>query len=197
MKKMLSVLVLVATLVAVSWYARDALRISGFDLPFPEHGFSWFQDARFSLLQERVAALEVQQRRIPILEERLQGMTALEARLDRLQLLEKRVGVLESGFVLAKKRDAAWTLTNVFSRQRQYRRDVLFSRPFPEPPRIVLGITLINLPGEKVHFLARAEAIHVRGFTMVFETRSDSRVEEVQVDWLAFSSGREEIPTAP
>ena len=138
--------------------------------------------------QREASILEAQQRKISTLEKQIKKITNLEARLSQLALLEEKINLLESGSVLAKKADKAWKLTDIFSKLRQYRQRVIFSQAFPVKPKVTLGIVLLDLPGEKVRFLARAEKIDPLGFTLILETQSDSRVEEVQVDWLAFST---------
>lgn len=207
MKKILFILTLLVAVVVWIKQPQDALQKPTPHTQAPDRWRNWFQDERIPPLAERVSNIETKQDKIPILEEQLKKiavleealkkMAVLEARINRLALLEKKIGLLENGFVLAKKSDAEWKLIDLFSRQRQYHRPVVFSQAFPVPPKIMLGITQINLPGEKVHFLTRAEEISTHGFTLVFETRSDSRVEEVQVDWLAFSSRPSAVTPVP
>lgn len=144
------------------------------------------QDARLPPLAERVALLENQLSRLSPVMEMAPNMADWAGRLDHVTRLGKDIHRLESGSVVAKKGDAEWKLTDLFARTRQYRHPIAFAQPFSQTPRIVLGITLMDLPGEKVRFLARSEEPTPQGFTLLLETRSDARVEEVQVDWLAF-----------
>ena len=196
-------LITLAIVVKQSWHTPPSF---GFNSLALDSWYRWFKDecACSSSLAKRVSTIEKQQHKLSILEEQLQHMATLETslkqmetRLKHLATLEKRISLMENGTVVAKKRDTAWKLTDIFSRMRQYRQPITFSQPFSHPPRIVLGITMIDLPREKVRFLAYAEKIRKQGFTLVFETRSDSRVEEVQVDWLAFSSGTTEVKPLP
>ena len=196
---LLVLMVLLLTVTILTTQPRDESQLSATNTNSANHWYNWLQetnrwdnwlqDKRIPPLAERISAMEVEQLKIPILEEQLQRIATIETRLNQLALLEKRIGLLENGSVLAKKTDAEWTLTDMFSRLRQHRQAVVFSQDFPVPPKIMLGITMLDLPEEKVRFLARAEEIDTHGFTLVFESRSDSRIEEVQVDWLAFSVG--------
>ena len=107
---------------------------------------------------------------------------------NRLAQWEATPPPLAMGNVAVKKSDTGWQLTDLFSRVRQYRRRILFAHPFAKPPQIMLGITLLDLPDGKIRFHARPEKIDAQGFTLLFETRSEARIEEVQVNWLALSN---------
>ena len=174
MKYIALILILLITLSVVA--------IQSWDMPQIPEGLFRLQDQRVPLLEQKIAALEQQQERT---------MTLFETQLS---LLNKRQIQVDSGFVLAKKGDASWKLTDLFSRLRQYRQPVAFKRAFSLTPKIMLGITLLE-SGENVRLSVHAEQIHTHGFTLVFETRSDSRLEEVQVDWLAFSEAAD--PSSP
>jgi preprotein translocase subunit Sec63 len=93
---------------------------------------------------------------------------------------------IDSGFVLAKKSDKSWKMANMFSKKRNLERRVSFTSSFTAPPKVVLGITSIELLNEKTRFKARAVSIDSTGFTMQLETKSDSRIGEVSIDWAAF-----------
>ncbi|MEO5348067.1 MAG: H-type lectin domain-containing protein [Magnetococcus sp. YQC-3] len=110
-------------------------------------------------------------------------MADMESRINQISRLHTR---LENGTAVVNKTDAGWKLLDLFSRLRQLRRRVPFAQAFTETPQVVLGITLLDLPGEKIRCQVHPEEIDPQGFTLVFETRSDARVEEMQVQWLAY-----------
>ena len=166
MKYIAFILILLVALSVVTIQSWDMSQIPG--------ELFRLQDERVPLLEKRIAALEQQQVRTAALFE------------SKLSLSDQQHIQVESGSVLAKKGDATWKLTNLFSRLRQYRQPVTFKRAFSSMPKIMLGITLLET-SENVRLSVHAEQIHTQGFTMVFETRSDSRLEEVKVEWLAFS----------
>ncbi|WP_130470472.1 H-type lectin domain-containing protein [Candidatus Magnetaquicoccus inordinatus] len=155
--------------------------------PSSPQWLSWLHDQRLPAVQERLHSVE----------ERLQKMTQDSSLAERVTEAERKLLLLsnrpaptlqmENGSVIAKKGDSNWKLTDIFARLRQYRHRVTFLQPFAHPPKIVLGITLLELPAEKVRLHSRAEEIDTQGFTLVFESRSESRIEEMQVDWFAFA----------
>ena len=208
MKILLVALLIITSSIIIVKQPLGIQWIAAYGTNSSNHEHETFQDERIPLLIEKISTLEAQQReasileaqqreasileaqqrKISTLEKQIKKITNLEARLSQLALLEEKINLLESGSVLAKKADKAWKLTDIFSKLRQYRQRVIFSQAFPVKPKVTLGIVLLDLPGEKVRFLARAEKIDPLGFTLILETQSDSRVEEVQVDWLAFST---------
>ncbi|MBF0160734.1 MAG: H-type lectin domain-containing protein [Magnetococcales bacterium] len=119
----------------------------------------------------------------PLSEELRQRMSTLENRLAHWE--SRRTPPAAMGSVAIKKGDPDWKLTDLFSRSRQYRQRILFAHPFAHPPHILLGITLLDLPGEKIRFHARPEEIDTQGFTLTLETRSEARLEEIHMDWIA------------
>lgn len=162
------------------------------DLPTPSPATTqgWrglLQDARVSPLTERVETLEKERLLLPDLTQKLADMAG---RLHALSQQQEAIHRLESGTVVAKKTDSGWQLVELFSRLRQLRQRISFAQPFAHPPQVLLGITLLDLPGEKLRCHVRPEEIDPHGFTLVIETRSDTRIEEVQVNWLAFASGQ-------
>ncbi|MEO5363057.1 MAG: H-type lectin domain-containing protein [Magnetococcus sp. DMHC-8] len=148
-------------------------------------------DARLAPLAERVAILEERLQRLVQPADPLPGLAELESRLDRLTSRPVR---LENGTVVVRKGDADWKLTDLFARVRQYRQRIAFAHPFAQTPKVMLGITLLDLPGDKIRLQTRPEEMDAQGFTLVLETRSDVRLEEIQVDWLAFGVGKTEGP---
>ncbi|MBF0381043.1 MAG: H-type lectin domain-containing protein [Magnetococcales bacterium] len=93
---------------------------------------------------------------------------------------------VENGIILAEKGSKKWKLANMFSKKRNFSKRVNFTTPFKQPPKILLGITTIELLNEKTKLQAKTSKIDKSGFTITLETKSDSRVGEVSVDWAAF-----------
>ncbi|MBF0184612.1 MAG: H-type lectin domain-containing protein [Magnetococcales bacterium] len=151
---------------------------------------TWLHDERLPAVLQRLTIVE---------EQLQQTITQGNALAERLQATESKLATLaasppaslqtENGSLIAKKGDNNWKLTDIFARQRQFRQRITFTQPFAQPPKIMLGITLLELPGEKLRLQARAEEIDRHGFTLLFESRSDSRIEEMQVDWFAVAEG--------
>ncbi|MBF0585038.1 MAG: hypothetical protein HQL80_12510, partial [Magnetococcales bacterium] len=110
----------------------------------------WLQDDRVPLLAQRLELLEQQANANKPSAEPGQQWVALEGRVAELARVTGEIPRLQSGTVVVKKGEAGWKLTDLFARIRQYRQSILFESPFPVIPKIVLGITLIDLPGEKV-----------------------------------------------
>lgn len=208
----LSFLLLIVVLVKQPWQAAHPPNGHTNHTTTPTLWHAWLHDPRLSLLEERIAALEKREQRLTRLEENQQNMVTMatqENHTNQMAQLKQRIegvaqhskevvqyiervaqhaGHMEHGSVIAKRTDAAWTLVDLFSRLRRYQRKVVFSHPFTTPPHIMLGISQIDLPGEKALFLARTEEVGTQAFILVIETRSDSRVETIQVGWLAFPS---------
>lgn len=166
----------------------------------------WFQDKRFAPLDDKVSNLEGQLKIMTETEKhRVQQLNTLKERLTRLEenneksLTKQRVQILEEekervyieqGSVLAKSGDKNWKLANIFSKLRRYQQPIQFEQVFPIPPKVMLSISQIHFPKENTHFLSKASEITKTGFTLVLETRSDSRLDEVQVDWLALIASK-------
>ncbi|MEO5330443.1 MAG: H-type lectin domain-containing protein [Magnetococcus sp. YQC-5] len=134
------------------------------------------QDQNNSLLELRSKLLSLEGQiteRNPIAER----LAALEA--------QGRMMRMDSGALSAKQDDKEWRLTNIFARTREFRQRVEFAKPFSEVPRVVMGIVLMDFQ-EKIRFQASPEAIDLRGFTVLFETRAEERPKEVRVEWLAY-----------
>ncbi|MBF0095914.1 MAG: H-type lectin domain-containing protein [Magnetococcales bacterium] len=147
----------------------------------------WTPDKQLPELQQRLA--QVEERLQKGLQEAslAQRVAETEQKLAQMAAIPPASLQMDNGFVLVKKGDSNWKLTDIFARLRQFRQRVTFAKPFAQPPRIMLGITLIELPAEKLRLQTRAEEIDSNGFTLVFESRSESRIEEMQVDWFAFA----------
>ena len=151
------------------------------------------EKSRLSALAKDLKRLPALEQQVAALAERLTPLTQqlpdLTQRVEQLAAAGGNVRIV-GGAVLATKGDKAWKLADIFSRLRQLRRRIVFANPFVGPPTVMLSITLIDLTQEKVWFQIRAEAIDAQGFTLVLETRSDARVEEARIDWLAFHQDR-------
>lgn len=224
MKQTFIILMLILVILLFTIQPKDMLQESSIPWSGTAPWQDWFQDKRVSPLSNRVSDLEAQrlqeklagletqlatstatmttqqQKMVALeqtLEQQLAKLRTLEQKADHLALLDQRLAVLENGSSTVKKRDKGWKLIDMFSRLRQLRRNIAFVKPFSTLPKIMLGITLINIPGEQhMRFFVRAEEVTTHGFTLVFETRSDNRIEEAQVDWLAFSVGSSTLKPA-
>ncbi|MBF0425752.1 MAG: H-type lectin domain-containing protein [Magnetococcales bacterium] len=145
------------------------------------------------------------------LEQKLEGLqghtTVLEQQLVQLQQrlpaqMPERLGAMEEGLALLKRSPAAfrleggsvqtsiqnmeWRLADLISGRREFRREVTFATPFTVPPRVVLGITHLDVAEGSPRFGVTAQQVEVDKFVVVFETRAETRIREAQVDWLAF-----------
>jgi hypothetical protein len=140
-----------------------------------------------SLLQKRLGNLESQ---VAIISDSSR-LDRLEATLAEQQLklnLLKEVKQIrvESGAFLAKKGAKQWKLANMFSKKRVLKQRIYFPNSFTASPKVVLGITTIELTSEKNRLRVNATKIDKAGFTINFETKSDTRIGEVNIDWAAF-----------
>ncbi|MBF0134666.1 MAG: H-type lectin domain-containing protein [Magnetococcales bacterium] len=93
---------------------------------------------------------------------------------------------LEGGSVLTSIQNMEWRLADLISGRREFRREVVFATPFASPPRIVLGITRLEVTEGQPRFGVTAQQVEESKFVLVFETRAETRIREAQVDWLAF-----------
>jgi hypothetical protein len=150
-------------------------------LPWSQH------DKQLPELQQRLTQVEEQLQKGLQETSLAQRVAQTEQKLAQMAATPPPALQMDNGFVLVKKGDSNWKLTDIFARLRQFRQRVTFAKPFARPPRIMLGITLIELPAEKLRLQTRAEEIDMHGFTLVFESRSESRIEEMQVDWFAIA----------
>ncbi|MBF0371457.1 MAG: hypothetical protein HQL52_18610 [Magnetococcales bacterium] len=122
-------------------------------------------------------------------------IASLEAMLPRLVELEERItqvkpsGVrVESGTMKVKREDAQWKLEDLFSRRRVFNKRVIFTEPFPEAPKVILGVTQLDMGKQIDQFHVLAADISVTGFSIRFQTQSDTRIKAATVDWLAHGS---------
>ncbi|MBF0153029.1 MAG: H-type lectin domain-containing protein [Magnetococcales bacterium] len=128
--------------------------------------------------------LEQLQRQLPPqLTERL---TAAEESLATLQKSSGHAVRLEGGSVQTSIQNMEWRLADLISGRREFRREVTFAAPFTTPPRVVLGITSLEVAEGQPRFGVTAQQVEVDKFVLVFETRAETRMREAQVDWLAF-----------
>ncbi|MBF0445983.1 MAG: H-type lectin domain-containing protein [Magnetococcales bacterium] len=135
-------------------------------------------------LTERIQTLEENNSAILIkLEEKI---AAQQSQLNTIAKTEQlRV---ENGVLQADKGSDNWKLANLFSKKRLFSKRIDFITPFKLPPKIILGITTIELLNEKTKLQTSASQIDNAGFTITLETKSDTRIGEVSVDWAAFGS---------
>ncbi|MBF0177673.1 MAG: H-type lectin domain-containing protein [Magnetococcales bacterium] len=139
-------------------------------------------------VQSRQESLQQQtlqmQQQIP--SQLIQRLTAAE---ESLSLLKKSSGGLlrlEGGSVQTSIQNMEWRLADIISGRREFRSEVTFSTPFTVPPRVVLGITRLEVAEGQPRFGVTAQQVEVGKFVLVFETRAETRIREAQVDWLAF-----------
>ncbi len=74
----------------------------------------------------------------------------------------------------------------MFSKKRLLKQRIDFPHSFTAPPKVVLGITTIELMSVKTRLRVNATKTDKAGFTIHFETKSDTRIGEVNIDWTAF-----------
>ncbi len=124
---------------------------------------------------------------LSMLSGRLSALEGMEKRLQSLETASRPdEGHIESGSVLAKKLDEGWKLSNVFTKERRFQQRVHFSRPFAKPPGLFVGISQLDMSQEKMWIHAYADKVDEQGFTLEIKTRSETRIEEVRTEWLAF-----------
>ncbi|MBF0437920.1 MAG: H-type lectin domain-containing protein [Magnetococcales bacterium] len=151
----------------------------------------WLLGDRLPRLETDVVRLEEGQKRstsamgerISSLEHQVEELKTLVVRLEGV---ESAVARLESGAVSVRQDDGGWQLANIFTRVREFRQRVEFAKPFTQPPRVMMGIVMLDFNQEKIRFQSSAEAIDSKGFTVLFSTRAEERPREVRVEWLAF-----------
>ncbi|MBF0192549.1 MAG: H-type lectin domain-containing protein [Magnetococcales bacterium] len=155
------------------------------------HWQSWLLGGEWSRLRDAVATLESERSQVSRLGERVvaleTGLREQQSRLTALQALMPTPGErLESGSVLARQEDKEWRLASLFTRAREFRQRVAFSKPFAQPPRVMMGLVGIDFNQEKIQFLVSAEEVEAGGFTALLVTRAEERPREIRVSWLAF-----------
>ncbi|MBF0212946.1 MAG: H-type lectin domain-containing protein [Magnetococcales bacterium] len=154
----------------------------------------WMGGERLERLQAEFVKLEQDHqrlsqetaKRIAALEERIESQQSRLSQLDAPGGGGSIRGRLESGSVTAKQEDKEWKLANLFNRAREFRQRVEFPRPFAKPPKVIMGMVGMDFNQEKIQFVASAEEIDAKGFTVLFVTRAEERPREVRVEWLAF-----------
>lgn len=166
------------------------LLVRGGAVTLPVTGSGGIGPVRGWLLGEELPRLEQRTARLEAGREAMEREMAdrLSALSDRLQSLESAAGAqrLEHGAVSARQDDREWHLANLFTRSREFRQRVVFSRPFDQPPRVMMGIVMLDYNQEKIRFQASPVEIDALGFTALLETRAEERPREVRVEWLAF-----------
>jgi hypothetical protein len=112
----------------------------------------------------------------------------LKSQQNEISVLKKKSAALrmENGILLSKKGDKNWQLANMFSKKRILQQRVNFATPFSTPPKITLGITTIELLNEKTRVRAQTSTIETTGFTLQLETKSETRIGEISINWAAF-----------
>ena len=175
--------------------------------------------ARLRTLEERLQHLEALNAALADLEKRLQQaeagtqekMAAVEGRRERrlaefgggLESLDQRVdrleaargpddGFVESGLVTAKRTDNDWKLSNVFTKERRFQKEIPFARPFARPPVVMVGLTRLDLDQEKLALRIRADKVTAQGFLLIIETHSENRIDAVDVAWIALPARAEQ-----
>ena len=93
---------------------------------------------------------------------------------------------VENGFILAKKGEADWKLTNLFSKKRIFTQRVDFTTPFTTPPKIHLGILNLELITPQTRLRTIATNVDITGFTLEMESKSEEKIGEISVSWAAF-----------
>ncbi|MBF0273055.1 MAG: H-type lectin domain-containing protein [Magnetococcales bacterium] len=151
----------------------------------------WLLGGEWNRLRSAVATLEAERSQVTRMAERVvaleTGLREQQSRLTALQALMPTPGErLESGSVLARQEDKEWRLASLFTRAREFRQRVAFSKPFAQPPRVMMGLVGIDFNQEKIQFLVSAEEVDAGGFTVLLVTRVEDRPREVRVSWLAF-----------
>ncbi|MBF0194499.1 MAG: H-type lectin domain-containing protein [Magnetococcales bacterium] len=131
--------------------------------------------------------------RIKTLEKSSLKISKLEGEITKLQtqvntIAKKEQLRVESGVLQAKKGSKSWKLANMFSKKRQLIKRLDFATPFQNPPKIILGITTLESLTEKTKLQASASKIDNSGFTITIETKSETRIGEVSINWAAFGS---------
>jgi hypothetical protein len=134
-------------------------------------------------LKERIKNLENNSAILGKLEGKIAAQQSQLKSIAKIEQLRVENGVLQ-----AKKGSKNWKLANMFSKKRLFSKRVDFPTPFKLPPKILLGITTIELLNEKTKLQTNAIKIDSSGFTITLETKSDTRIGEVSINWAAFGS---------
>ncbi|MBF0453445.1 MAG: H-type lectin domain-containing protein [Magnetococcales bacterium] len=151
---------------------------------------------QLSLLQSHLARLEgtanqTAQRdggRLEALELALtQQKAEIKAQKEKMERLKQGEAIrLDGGTLKVEKGDRNWKLSNMFSKKRVLEQKITFSTPFLSAPKVVLGLSTIELLTEKIRLSALPLSIEPTGFTLQLETKSDAKAGDVSVDWVAF-----------
>ncbi|WP_085441610.1 H-type lectin domain-containing protein [Magnetofaba australis] len=105
---------------------------------------------------------------------------------QRIADLSARSPLIQSGAHLIRRNDPEWRLKSLFTKQREFRHRIVFAQPFRSAPEVILGVSAIMIdPDQQQTLRIRAEEIDTKGFTLVADTLSDSRMREMQAQWLA------------
>ncbi|MBF0187603.1 MAG: H-type lectin domain-containing protein, partial [Magnetococcales bacterium] len=117
----------------------------------------------------------------------LDTLTAtVQVQQQQLTTLAETEGVLiETGSVISRRQDAGWKLEDILNRTRVFRKTIAFNRTFPVPPKLFLSLTQLDLTSANTQMQVAATKVDHKGFELVLTTRSEERIRQVQVEWLA------------
>lgn len=102
---------------------------------------------------------------------------------------------VQSGFVEGINSLPGWTLHEAPPRTglretsppRIYTKRVDFAEPFSALPAVLVSIRALDASKEaNTRIIVSAANIDARGFTMRFQTWSDSRIYDIIIDWIAY-----------
>ena len=73
-----------------------------------------------------------------------------------------------------------------------------FTKPFPEPPHVTLGLRLLDLPrSDRPRLEISVVSKDERGFDYQIRTWGRSTIEDVAADWIALGASSQPTKLAP